>query len=243
MLQNMLRRSLINYLNNTFPLVTVTNLPKFDKVITPLFSIYNRDDNYYLSLNIDYHPCLYLLKYIQKIDYKFKLENNNIPLRWYYILQEFYLPELKFVIQPCDYSEKVNQLTDLVIENIVCDATQINHIKYSKVIVKDENWITLDNARNNKNDVVNRFFEKSAYYKSLDGSYSYLYACEGGIEFNNSYVDDFVRLNHSQLGVGSIRNETKGHNRYSTGKDITPEELMVLHLIMKKEGIDNEFVL
>lgn len=131
----------------------------------------------------------------------------------------------------------------LVIENIVCDATQINHKNFARLIVKDENWITLDNARNNKNELVNRFFENSSYYNSLDGSYGYLYASEGGIEISNSYVDNFIRLNHSQLGIGSIRNEVKGHNKYSTGKDITPEELMVLHLIMKKEGIDNEFVL
>lgn len=34
----------------------------------------------------------------------------------------------------------------------------------------------------------------------------------------------------------------KGHEEYATGKDILPEELAVLHLLMQKEGIESELV-
>lgn len=237
----MIRQALIKYLNNTFPLVRITNLPKFEEINTPLFSLKKFNDNLYFSFDINKIPSLSLLRYVEELDYKLKMENNKIPLRWYYILQEFYLPDLKFIHQYYDYTDKVNKLTDLVINNIVTDAT---NIKISRLIVKNENWKTRDYiyAKSENNQLVNNFFEKSKNYQSLDGHYRYLAACEGGLLFNNTYVEDFINLNHSQYR-GSIRNEVKGENSYITGKDITPEELMVLHLIMKKEGIDNEFIL
>ena len=240
----MLRTQLIKYLNNTFPLVKITNLPKFEEITTPLFSINKFKDNYYFSYDISKIPSLYLLRYVENIDNKLKMENNCIPLRWYYILKDFYLQDLQFIITPYDYTNKVNQLTDIIINNIVNDAT---NIKLAKLTVKNEKWSTKDYAsyKSNKEDfeLVDKFFEKSKKYESLDGSYRCLAACEGGIVFNNSYVNDFVKLNHSQYNRGSIRDEIKGHNTYITGKDIIPEELMVLHLIMNKEGIENDFVL
>lgn len=240
----MIRSQLIRYLNNTFPLVKITNLPKFDQIKTPLFSINNFQNNYYFSYDINKIPSLYLLRYVENIDNKLKMENNSIPLRWYYILKEFYLPDLNFLVQHCDYTKKVNHLSNIVINNIVYDATNFNNINYAKLIVKDEKWITKDYTyykyTKETNIIVDKFFENSKKYQSLNGEYNYLHASEGGIEFTNSYVDDFIQLNHSQLGKGSIRNEVKGHNTYITGKDITIEELMVLHLIMLKEGIDND---
>ena len=240
----MIRSQLIKYMNNTFPLVKITNLPKFDQIKTPLFSINNFQDNYYFSYDINKIPSLYLLRYIENIDNKLKIENNCIPLRWYYILKEFYLPDLNFLVQNKDYTDKVNHLSNIVINNIVYDATNFNNINYAKLTVKDEKWITKDYSyykyTKETNIIVDKFFENSKKYQSLKGEYNYLHACEGGIEFTNSYVDDFIQLNHSQLGKGSIRNEVKGHNTYITGKDITIEELMVLHLIMLKEGIEND---
>jgi hypothetical protein len=238
----MLRQSLIKYLNKTFPLVKITNFYsiKIPEEINSVFNIYKTKNNkYYFDYNLDDIPSLNLLRYIDKLDNEFKSENHKIPLRWYNILQEFYITDLKFDIKPIDYSDKVNQLTDIVIENIIDDATKIktNYI----VKVNDDRWITRDITCRDKNELVDKFFKNSKNYKSLNGYYRYLAACEGGIEFNNSYVDDYVDLNHSLLGKGSIRNECKGHNSYTTGKDITIEELYVLHLIMDKEDIKNTF--
>jgi hypothetical protein len=238
-----LRQSLIRYLNNTFPIVKITNFDtiKIPEEINSIINIYKAKNNkYYFDYdNLDDFPSLNLLKYIEKIDNKFEPINNKIPLRWYYILQDFYIHDLQFEIEPIDYTNKVNQLTDIVIENIIKDATQIKTPYILKV--NDDRWITRDLVCRDKNELVETFFENSKNYKSLNGYYKYLAACEGGIEFNNSYVDDYVDLNHSQFGVGSIRNECKGHNSYLTGKDITVEELLVLHLIMNKEGIKNSF--
>jgi uncharacterized lipoprotein YehR (DUF1307 family) len=237
-----LRQSLIRYLNNTFPIVKIINFDtiKIPEKMNDNFHIYKDNNKYYFDYyNLSNIPSLNLLRYIDKLDSEFKIKSNKIPLRWYYILQDFYIPDLQFEIEPIDYTDKVNQLTDIVIENIIKDATQIT----TKYILKvnDDRWITRDLVCRDKNELVKTFFENSKKYKSLNGEYRYLAAVEGGIKFNNSYVDDYVDLNHSQLGIGSIRNECKGHDSYLTGKDITVEELLVLHLIMNAEGIKNSF--
>lgn len=227
-----LRKQLIRYLNKNFPLVTSKWKP-FTQINTPLFTIMNENNQNRIWVDCTDFPSLYLRRFIEPFQYQFKNETNQIPLRWFYILQEFYIPHLQFTVKPIDYTSKVNELNDATITNIIQDATNIK--KYS-VIVSDKDWDTKSCS-----DLVGKFFDNSKKYKSLNGSYNYLHAFEGGIEINGSFVDDFVLLNHSQFGKGSIRNEVKGIYHYTTGKDITPEELMVLHLIMKKENVNNKF--
>lgn len=229
-----LRTQLTRYLNQNFPLVTSTHLTPFIEINTPLFTILNENNKNHLWFNKKDFPSLYLFNFIHQIEHQFKNETNQIPIRWYHILKEFYIPDLKFnVVKTMDYTSKVNKLNDLTITNMIKEATNIE--KYS-IVVSDDKWNTTQYSK-----LVKIFFENSKKYKSLNGYYDYLPAVEGGIEFHNSYVDDFVLLNHSQFNKGSIRNEVKGTYQYNTNKDITPEELMVLHLIMKKENIENKF--
>lgn len=62
-------------------------------------------------------------------------------------------------------------------------------------------------------------------------------AAEGGIDFEGSrrWIREYIDYNHS-APRGSVRAECKGHARYTTGRDITFEELAVLYMGLRKLG-------
>jgi hypothetical protein len=236
----MQRRALIAFLNRTFPKVVITHLPPFEQIVTPLFKIVKfTRDNYRVVADFDNVPSLQLVKYVADRDNSFNTPKSLLPLRWYSILKDFYLPGMEFNHESVDYTDKVNALPDLVVEHIINDA--ISRVPSWKLTVHHKDWATLDGGRSasNRTPVVDAFFERSASYTCLGGTYRSLCAVEGGISLNNAFVDDFVHLRHSVPHAGSVRNEVKGHCEYTTGKDVLPEELAVMYLIMQKEGIES----
>lgn len=240
-----LRPSLIQLLNNTFPRVTFDpeslrrgchRLP----LKTPLFSIRERFGDYILKHDEESYPPIYCMRFIKSFRngcQDFNGDTNTIPVRWFHILKEVYLPRFEFEVTPMDYTEQVNAIPDMALRTIVEDARRSSRNCCASLSITDPDWWTGNACIS---ELTRDFFKacKDAKFKCLDGHYTKLAAAEGGIQYRNSYVRDFVELNHCFMN-SSIRNETKGEWHYHLSKDILFEELVVLSILLTKHGIEN----
>lgn len=69
--------------------------------------------------------------------------------------------------------------------------------------------------------------------------YFSLGAAEGGILIKTRRQSKWMWFHHHMCrGIGSHRPECKGHARYSTGRDVTLEELVVLRFALRRAGCD-----
>lgn len=250
-----LHSAVTQLLNNAFPKVTFkpetlrrpgfgtsSTIPAIHPFETPLFALRGTVGNYTIQYDHKRYASIMCMRYFADIrdgQQEFNGETNTIPVRWFHVLKEVYFPEFEFEVMPVDYTEEVKAMPDMVLRTIVEDALHGHRRGGVSLLVTAPDW-------KSGNVIGSTFTEeffaacKRANYKCLDGRYKCLPASEGGIEYFNSYVDDFIRLNHKFV-MGSIRNETKGHRYYHLTKDICHEELAVLSILLTKHGIEHTF--
>lgn len=248
-----LRPAVTQMLNNTFPKVTfkpetlcnsgagplTTTKTPFK---TPLFSLGECDGHFSISYEEErFAPimCMRFFAVIRSNRQPFDGKTNTIPVRWFHILKEVYFPGFEFEVTPMDYTAEVEAMPDRALLTIGYDALAASFYRNAALLVTAPDWET-GNALGSR--YTREFFDacEDANYKCLEGRYAVLPAAEGGIWFFNSYVDDFMKLNHS-IDTGSIRNDIRGRRSYHLRKDIRFEELAVFSILMTKHGVEHTF--
>lgn len=238
---------LSSFLNRTFPMVSVRFPDNFKLISNDLFELKrgkkdNEDGISILKTNKCFQYSRYLLSFIEKIKYFHKFENktiitNQIPIRWFYIIKDFYIPDLDIEsITLMDYTEKVNKLPIIVLSKIINKATN-NYEK--RIKIKHPEWKT-DNGKISK--LTYNFFEFTKILNSLNFEpYSVIYHEKGGIEMRNLFVLDYINLNHC-IKLGPVETEVIGKRNYKTTNDINTEDFLIFHLALEKCNIPHDFI-
>jgi hypothetical protein len=189
-----------------------------------------------------------------------QIQFEGLPKRWAYMLSDFAgMDDIKVTERPLeradapavgekgpyplyrkqiDIEEEIDpELATLGDEDRLFKMAPTHWTSPTPVCLKidDDRWETYDGEFSKYTDLV--LSKVGGKYRSLGRTpnpYSRLYAAEGGLLFRNKYVSEWIAFHHR---YGSIRNETKGRTYYHTRDDITPEELIVLEEVLKKEGV------
>ncbi len=266
-----MKEAVNRYLSKTFPNIEVkirkdklkTNFET--TYSTPLFNVnyYNYSNSISFSFDYKDFPVLYLRSFLGcQTSFAIKEEeternervvfqtNGFIPYRWFDIIKDFCDDTIEYsIIQEINYKDLIEPIPTYVFDRMIYLSHQ--HKSYYLTVDSGPNkgvWYTKDGNHSPVAESVlkdcNKFLsvqnKNRVKYPTLC-SYGVLFAAEGGIEIFNDYIDEWISFSHSGFSSGSIRNECRGVKKYSTSKDVKPEELMVLYLCLNRLGCQVSF--
>jgi hypothetical protein len=238
-----------NYLNFTCPIVRAKITREVD---TPLFSV--KTSNYRVTFVYEYYmfPSLYILGIIQDNYYDFVadsdgyIETRGIPLRWFYILRDYFNAAEDITATNMDHSGAVNQFADPLMlgRAWVKGSTRMRFTLKVYSAPNGEEWYTKDGEFSPATKKVLQACNQ-AYSSTYATRYCELFVSEGGIMFVGPHVQKWIQTRLSCGITDEPRPECKcaggSVSTYTTSSDITPEELLVLYLSLKTRGCKVDF--
>jgi len=187
------------------------------------------------------------LKNHDKDNYSFET-NNQIPLRWIYMLRDFYYPNIQIqnLNESVDYEKILYSQNENLIKYMLTGV--FNQKELYGFVVHDNRWKTLNNkfSKFTENILLGASkFDSISKQNALQKCYGtklYEPIClvEGGIQFNNEYVQDYIHFTYyytQYCKINFVNNEIKNNMFYLTNKYINIEELLCLKLLLQKNNV------
>lgn len=195
----------------------------------------------------------FIMKHLINVTYEMELkvyDDDNyyfettglIPLRWLYMIKDFYWIHSKIEELPeINYLDLLTQIPQITLNQILMNSKRTKKQYNFKVINSDDSkkWQTLNGQFS---EYTKNILKSCNSFMSLQNTdnfncYRELYAYEGGVLIQNKFLDDYLKFNHNYSYAGCYRNEMKGHDSYCTGKDVNHEEILCFYLALKNKGV------
>lgn len=184
---------------------------------------------------------------------------GKIPIRYIFMMKDFYFKNRAMI----DYNSKVDYLES---KKTWTDRVELCHIDILKRIVRggldaaedmQSYQIRVDNAppyttnrrwsteNHNWSSAAKEFISRSSSLYSLGNNtlmdkyqYRVLFAAEGGIHMEYAKYLPWYKLRNYFRWYSSDRVDTRGVNTYRQRRDLSVEEIVILHEFLKSEGAD-----
>jgi hypothetical protein len=182
------------------------------------------------------------------LDDDYILETKScIPLRWLYIFKDFFEPAYENGIvsmkETPEWYPMLKKLEPVKLRELIYNVESISG--YFKVFKGPDGkyWETSNIYLKDWSPISKWVISETGSFECLGGSqygYRQLPSPEGGLIIDNPYVRIWMNFQHriKNESGGSYRPYCKGYQSYSTGKDITMEELRIMYMIFEKLGCE-----
>lgn len=206
-----------------------------------IFFRYKDLENIYIAKHLINYSDEFELKEFDNDNYYFET-TGIIPLRWLYIIKDFYWKHSEIQeLTGINYTELLQKIPEITLKQILINSRTTKKGYCFQVLNLDETkiWQTLDGELS---EYTKKIFESCNSYLSLknynEGNcYQKLYKAQGGVEIFNEFNKNYIKFNHNYFYSGSCRNELKGKNKYYTGKDVNLEEILCFYLVLQDKGV------
>jgi hypothetical protein len=223
--------------NELFSVSINTNYDIHTIKITPKIKLQNYNlMNIIIDKNtINLNPILYE----NDDDTYYFITNGLISSRWLYIIQDFFWKDI--IIQDTEKNiclDIIDCIPNIVLYNIM----NLTPYYYGRIIIDDDEWIVKD--CNIEFEYTKNIINKSKNYKSIESydykgnitnAYSDFPASEGGLTFNNKYLNDYTSI--QSLYLRKHRSYYAKGSHIFTSKHNNYEDLYCLYLFLKDNGI------